>query len=359
MIVKNHSLEVQSMLHLFSPLTLRALTLRNRIVMSPMCMYSANDDGQATDWHLAHYLARAVGGVGLVLTEATAVEARGRISQGDLGLWDEAQIEPLARIVRLVQAEGAAMGVQLAHAGRKAWSADKGHGPEVPVAPSAQSFDDGWCVPRAPSPTEIEQIVAAWQAAAVRAKAAGFDAVEIHAAHGYLNHQFLSPLSNGRTDEYGGPLANRMRFLLRVVEAARQVWPEDMPLFVRVSATDWAAGGLTLDEVVVLARTLRERGVDVIDCSSGGAVPTAPSQIGPGYQVPFAEKVRREAEIATAAVGLITTPELADEIVRNGRADLVALGRELLRHPYWPLHAARALGHEIAWPRQYRRAQLA
>lgn len=344
------------MSQLFSPLTLRALTLRNRIVMSPMCMYTASDDGQATDWHLAHYLARAVGGVGLVLTEATAVEARGRISQRDLGLWNEAQIEPLARIVRLAQAEGAAIGVQLAHAGRKAWSASKGHGPEPPVAPSPLPFADGWRVPHALSLAEIEQIVAAWQAAARRAKAAGFDAIEIHAAHGYLNHQFLSPLSNDRTDEYGGDLANRMRFLLHVTEAVRQVWPEDKPLFVRVSATDWAAGGLTPDEVVVLARALGERGVDVIDCSSGGAVPTAPTQIGPGYQVPFAEKVRHEAEIATAAVGLITTPELADEIVRNGRADLVALGRELLRHPYWPLDAARTLGHEIPWPRQYQRA---
>ena len=346
------------MSHLFSPLTLRALTLRNRIVMSPMCMYSAGDDGQATDWHLAHYLARAVGGVGLVLTEATAIEPRGRISQRDLGLWDDAQIEPLARIVRLVQAEGAAIGVQLAHAGRKAWSADKGHGPEPLVAPSPLPFADEWHTPHQLSPVEIEQIVAAWQAAATRAKTVGFDAIEIHAAHGYLNHQFLSPLSNGRTDEYGGSLANRMRFPLRVTEAVRQVWPEDKPLFVRVSATDWTAGGLTPDEVVVLARALGEHGVDVVDCSSGGAVPTAPTQIGPGYQVPFAEKVRREAEIATAAVGLITTPELADEIVRNGRADLVALGRELLRHPYWALDAARTLGHEMIWPRQYRRAQL-
>ncbi len=343
--------------HLFSPLSLRGLTLRNRIVMSPMCMYSAPEDGRPTDWHLAHYLARAVGGAGLLITEATAVESRGRISQNDLGLWEDDQIEPLARIVRLVQAEGPAMGVQLAHAGRKAWSPLKGYGPEVSVAPSALPFAEDWQTPHELTTEELDPIVAAWQAAAQRADAAGFDLVEIHAAHGYLNHEFLSPLSNRRADEYGGSLANRMRFPLRVVEAVRQVWPERKPLFVRVSATDWADGGLTPDEIVVVARELRTRGVDLVDCSSGGTLPTAPPS-GPGYQLPFAEKIRREAGVPTAAVGLITTPELADEIVRNGRADLVTLGRELLRHPYWPLDAARTLGHEIAWPRQYRRARL-
>jgi 2,4-dienoyl-CoA reductase-like NADH-dependent reductase (Old Yellow Enzyme family) len=344
--------------HLFSRLTIRSLTLRNRIVMSPMCMYSAPEDGRATDWHLAHYLARAVGGAGLLITEATAVEPRGRISRNDLGLWEDGQIESLARIVRLVQAQGAAIGVQLAHAGRKAWSPDKGHGPDLPVAPSALPFAKDWQTPHGLTTAELDPIVAAWQAAAQRADAAGFDLVEIHAAHGYLVHQFLSPLSNRRTDEYGGSLANRMRFLLRVVEAVRQVWPVRKPLFVRVSATDWADDGLTPDEIVVVARELRTRGVDLVDCSSGGMLPTAPPAVGPGYQVPFAEKVRREAGVPTAAVGLITTPELADEIVRNARADLVALGRELLRYPYWPLAAARTLGHEIDWPRQYRRARL-
>lgn len=344
--------------HLFSPLSLRGLTLSNRIVMSPMCMYSAPEDGRPTDWHLAHYLARAVGGAGLLITEATAVESRGRISQNDLGLWEDGQVEPLARIVRLVQAEGAAIGVQLAHAGRKAWSRLKGHGPEVSVAPSALPFAEGWRTPDKLTPADLDPIVAAWQAAAQRAGAAGFDLIEIHAAHGYLNHQFLSPLSNHRSDEYGGPLVNRMRFPLRVVEAVRQAWPERKPLFVRVSATDWADGGLTPDEIVVVARELRARGVDLVDCSSGGTLPTAPSATGPGYQVPFAERVRHKAGVPTAAVGLITTPELADEIVRNGRADLVALGRELLRHPHWPLDAARILGHEIQWPRQYRRARL-
>jgi 2,4-dienoyl-CoA reductase-like NADH-dependent reductase (Old Yellow Enzyme family) len=321
-------------------------------------MYTAGHDGLVIDWHLVHYTARATGGAGLLIVEATAVEPRGRISQNDLGLWDDAQIEPLARMARLVQAEGAVIGIQLAHAGRKAWSAAKGHGPEQPVAPSPLPFDEDWQVPHELAPAEIDQIVDAWRRAAARARAAGFDLVEIHAAHGYLNHEFLSPLSNRRTDDYGGALENRARLLLRVVEAVRQVWPEEKPLFVRVSATDWAEGGLVPDEVVSVARKLRTLGVDLVDCSSGGLMPAAPPGIGPGYQVPFAKKVRREAGIATAAVGLITKPELADEIVRNGRADLVALGRELLRHPHWPLDAARVLGHEVSWPRQYRRARL-
>lgn len=344
--------------HLFSPLSLRNLTLRNRIVMAPMCMYSAPEDGRATGWHLAHYLARAIGGAGLLITEATAVESRGRISPHDLGLWDDSQVEPQAAIVRLVQAEGAAIGVQLAHAGRKAWSAERAHGPESLVGPSAVPFAEDWRTPAPLTTDEIDQVINNWQRAATRAEAAGYDLIEIHGAHGYLSHQFLSPLSNRRTDAYGGPLENRMRFLLRVVGAVREVWPQEKPLFVRVSATDWTAGGLTPDEIVDVARELRLQGVDLIHCSSGGSTPAAPPAAGPGYQVPFAEKVRKEAGIATAAVGLITTPELADEIVRNGRAELVALGRELLRHPYWALDAARKLGQEIDWPKQYRRARL-
>jgi 2,4-dienoyl-CoA reductase-like NADH-dependent reductase (Old Yellow Enzyme family) len=344
--------------HLFSPLTLRQLTLPNRIMLSPMCMWSAPDDGRATDWHLAHYLARATGGTGLLVTEATAVEARGRISARDLGLWHDDQVAPLARIVRLVQEEGAAIGVQLAHAGRKAWSADRGRGPAVPVAPSPLPFDDGWAIPSEVSPDQIEEIVEAWRLATQRADAAGFDLVEIHGAHGYLNHQFLSPLSNTRTDEYGGSLRNRARFLLRIVDTVRQSWPGEKPLLVRLSATDWVAGGLSPADTVVVARELKARGVDLLDCSAGGSVPNPPVELGPGYQVPFAQKVRAEAVIPTAAVGLISTPELADEIVRNGRADMVALGRELLRHPNWPLDAARALGHKIDWPRQYQRARL-
>ncbi len=347
-----------SMPNLFSPLSLRNLTLRNRIAMSPMCMYSAMEDGKATDWHRGHYHARAIGGAGLLITEATAVEQRGRISINDLGLWDDSHIEPLARMIQLVQSEGAAIGVQLAHAGRKAWSADMGRGPEAPVAPSSLPFGPQWTTPHQLTEAGIEGIVSGWKSAAARALAAGFDVIEIHAAHGYLLHQFLSPISNHRNDSYGGSLSNRMRLLVRVTEAVRQVWPQEQPLFVRVSATDWTDGGLEPDDIVIVAQELGKRGVDLIDCSSGGATPNRPPRTGPGYQVPFAEKIRREAGLATAAVGLITSAELADEIVRNGRADLVALGRELLRNPYWPLSSAQDLGHDVTWPRQYRRARL-
>ena len=346
------------MSQLFSSFTLRGVTLRNRIAMSPMCMYSAGEDGLATDWHLAHLVSRATGGVGLIVTEATAVEARGRISQNDLGLWDDAQVAPLARIVRLSQAEGAAICSQLAHAGRKAYSPQRGVGPERPVAPSAVPHDAGWATPHALTLNEVDVVVSAFRAAAQRALAAGFDAVEIHSAHGYLSHEFLSPISNQRTDEYGGSLENRARMLLRVVDAVREVWPEQRPLLVRLSCTDWVEGGLTIDDQVQVARWLKAHGVDMVDCSSGGISSVAPS-VGPGYQIPFAEKIRCEAGIATMSVGLITTPEIAEEIVRNGRADMVALGRELLRHPCWPLDAARALGQDLAWPKQYMRAKLA
>jgi NADPH2 dehydrogenase len=343
---------------LFSPYTLRSVQLRNRITMSPMCMYTAAEDGIATDWHLSHYHARAIGGVGLVLLEATAVASRGRISRHDLGLWDEAQVPRLARLTELVHAEGAAIGVQLAHAGRKAYSRDKGHGPEQPVAPSAVPFGADWVVPAGLSVDEMHRVLAAWRSATERALAAGFDVIEIHGAHGYLNHQFLSPLSNRRTDGYGGPLENRMRFLLQVTDAVREVWPADKPLLVRLSVTDWAAGGLTPGDQVIVARALRQREVDLIDCSSGGIIPDTPTDIAPGYQVPFAARLRHEAGIPTAAVGLITEAEQANEILIRGNADLIALGRALLRHPYWPLHAARALGVEVEPPRQYRRAWL-
>jgi 2,4-dienoyl-CoA reductase-like NADH-dependent reductase (Old Yellow Enzyme family) len=344
---------------LFSPLTLRGVTLRNRIVMSPMCMYSAAEDGLATDWHLAHYVARANGGVGLILTEATAVEERGRISQADLGLWNDAQIAPLSRIVRLCQEQGAAVGVQLAHAGRKAWSAQRGVGPALPVAPSSVPHADGWATPYALTLGEIEDVVNAFSSAARRTQATGFDIIEIHAAHGYLLHEFLSPLSNHRGDDYGGPLENRARLLLRVVDAVRTVWPAKKPLLVRVSATDWVEGGLTIEDLVQVARWLKAHDVDLVDCSSGGISPATPPNITSGYQVPFSARIRREAGVGTIAVGLISSPQLADEIVRAGRADLVALGRELLRHPHWPLDAAGELGKEIAWPRQYERARPA
>jgi 2,4-dienoyl-CoA reductase-like NADH-dependent reductase (Old Yellow Enzyme family) len=341
---------------LFSPLTFRSCTLRNRIAMSSMVMYCA-EEGHATEWHRVHYGTRAVGGVGLILLEATAIEARGRISTGDLGLWDDDQVAGLAEIVRFGQAQGAAMGVQLAHAGRKAWSPEKGRGPQPAVAPCAEPYAPDWPVPQVLDAAEIDRIVAAWQEAARRAYRAGFDVIELHAAHGYLLHQFLSPLTNHRNDDYGGSPEKRTGMLRRVVEAVRAVWPEEKPLFVRISASDWTAGGLTVDDHLPVARALKELGVDLIDCSSGGLVPAVPPRIYPGYQVPFAERIRREAGIATQAVGLITQPEQAEEIVANGRADLVALGRELLRNPYWPLQAARALGVEMEWPEQYVRAK--
>jgi NADPH2 dehydrogenase len=343
---------------LFTTFTLRGVTLRNRIAMSPMCMYSAGEDGIATDWHLAHLVSRAIGGVGLIVTEATAVESRGRISPNDLGLWNDAQIEPLARIVRVCQSQGALVCSQLAHAGRKAWSATHGVGPWLPVAPSAIPFDADWVAPQELADAEVDAIVAAFRAAAQRALSVGFDAIELHGAHGYLLHEFLSPISNHRAGEYGGSLEHRAQMLLRVVDAVRSAWPERKPLLVRLSCTDWIEGGLTIDDQVQVARWLKAHGVDMVDCSSGGISPFVPTA-GPGYQVPFAERIRREAGIATMSVGLITTPEMAEEIVRNGRADVVTLGRELLRHPYWPLDAARALGHDVAWPKQYLRAKPA
>lgn len=344
----------------FSPLTLRETIFPNRVMLSPMCMYSAGDDGKATDWHLGHYLARAVGRVGLIMLEATAVEARGRISQHDLGLWEDAQITPLARLASTLHNEGAIAGVQLAHAGRKAWGPAEGQGPEPAVAPSALPFDRSWATPHALTEAELEGVITAWKAAAVRAAQAGFDVIEIHAAHGYLNHQFLAPLTNQRTDSYGGDLQQRMTFLLRVVDAVRSVWSPSQPLFVRLSTTDWGTpGGLTVEDSVTIAHALGAHGVDLVDCSSGGLSPAQPQAVWPGYQIPLAERLRREAGVRTAAVGLITTPEMADEIIRNGRADVVALGRELLRHPYWALDAASALRQEILWPEQYLRARRA
>ena len=344
------------MSELFSPFTLRGVTLRNRIAMSPMCMYSCGEDGLATDFHLAHLVARAVGGAGLVMTEAAAVEARGRISTSDVGIWNDAQVEPLARIVRLAKAQGAVMCTQLAHAGRKAWSPTKGVGPAAAVAPSAIPFDADWTTPRELSTAELDGIVSAFRAAAQRAVQAGFDAVEVHGAHGYLLHEFLSPIANHRTDEYGGSLENRARLLLRVVDAVREPLSETRAILVRLSCTDWIEGGLTIEDQVQVARWLKAHGADLLDCSSGAITSFVPP-VGPGYQVPFAEKIRREAGIATMSVGLITTPEMAEEIVRNGRADMVAMGREFLRNPYWPLQAARALGHDLAWPKQYQRAK--
>ena len=352
-------------MHLFSPLTLRSATLRNRIVVSPMCQYSA-EAGRANEWHLVHLGARAVGGAGLVLFEATAVEDRGRISAADLGLWDDAQIEPLARIVRFVHAQGASAGIQLAHAGRKGSTAPPwdGGGPVapaqggwVPVAPSPIPFTPGSPVPAALDADGLRAVVRSFANAAGRARAAGFRAIELHAAHGYLLHQFLSPLSNHRDDGYGGSFENRTRLVREVTAAVRAAWPEDLPLLVRISATDWAPGGWDLDQSVELARALRALGVDLVDVSSGGLVPGVLIPAGPGYQSGFAERIRREAGIATGAVGMIGSPEQADHVIRSGQADLVLLARELLRDPHFPLRAARELGHEGPWPRQYARAK--
>ncbi len=351
--------------HVFDPLTIREITLRNRIGISPMCMYSYTD-GMANDWLLAHLGSRAVGGAGLVISEATAVEARGRISPDDLGIWSDEQIAPLARVTRFIKEHGAVAGVQLAHAGRKAsttrpWDGGRplhpgdARGWQV-VGPSAVPFSAAHQTPEELSLEGIQRIQAAFRAAAERALAAGFEWLELHGAHGYLIHSFYSPWSNRRTDPYGGSFDNRIRFCLETVRAMRSVWPERLPFTVRISGTDWiGADGWTLEESVELARRLKTEGVDLIDCSSGGNVPDAKPPVGPGYQVPIAEAVRAGAGIATAAVGLITTAEQAEEIISAERADVVLLGRASLRDPHWPIHAARSLGQPAPIPPQYLR----
>ena len=355
------------MAHLFDPLKLRGVEFAHRIVVSPMCQYSCKD-GVATDWHFVHLGSRAVGRAAAVIAEATAVTADGRISPQDLGLWSDAQIEPLRRAFSFVAQQGSVPGIQLAHAGRKAstnepWNGGKpistAQGGWTPIfAPSALAFAEGYQSPRALSIAEIAAIVEAFAASARRALAAGARLIELHAAHGYLLHSFLSPLSNQRTDQYGGPFANRIRMACEVVKAVRKVWPEEYPLWVRVSATDWTEGGWTIEEAVELARIIKELGVDLIDCSSGGNVAGAKIPVGPGYQVAFAEQLRREAGVLTGAVGMITEPAQADQIIRSGQADVVIMARQFLRDPYWPLLAARALGHDIKWPVQYDRAKL-
>jgi 2,4-dienoyl-CoA reductase-like NADH-dependent reductase (Old Yellow Enzyme family) len=351
---------------LFSPVRFRDVTLRNRVVVSPMCEYSSQD-GFANDWHVVHLGSRAVGGAGLVFTEAIAVTAEGRISPQDLGIWNDAHVEGLARIAAFCTGQGAAWGTQLAHAGRKAstkppWIGTGAVAPAdggwIPVGPSDDAFDPSYPVPVALDESGIATIVQAFAQGAHRTLAAGGTVIEIHAAHGYLIHQFLSPLINRRTDRWGGSFENRTRFAVEVVRSVRSVWPERLPLFVRISATDYVPGGWDLEQSVELARVLREEGVDLIDASSGGAVPLALGTIplGPLYQTPFAERIRRDAGIATGAVGLITEPADAEAIVAGGRADLVLLARELLRDPYWPHYAARALGAKTDWPEQYGRA---
>lgn len=349
---------------LFSPLTIRGITFHNRIAVSPMCEYSSVD-GFANDWHLVHLGSRAVGGAGLVITEASAVEARGRISPADLGIYRDEHIEMLARIARFIREQGAVPGVQLAHAGRKGSTRVPWEGGAVipesergwrTVAPSPIPFRDGEPTPGELTTVEIRAIAGAFAAAARRALAAGFEVVEIHGAHGYLLGEFLSPLANHRTDEYGGSLEGRMRFALEVAAAVRSAWPEHLPLFMRISAVDWVEAGWQIEDSVELAGRLRPLGVDLIDCSSGGIVPYARVPVGPAYQTPFAERIRRETGILTGAVGMITEPHQAEGIVRAGQADLVLLAREFLRDPYWPLHAAKALGAPAAVPKQYGRA---
>ena len=351
---------------LLEPYTLRQLTFLNRIAVSPMCQYSSVD-GLANDWHLVHLGSRAVGGAGLIFTEATAVTADGRITAQDLGLWNDQQIEPLQRITRFIRAQGAVAGIQLAHAGRKAstwrpWLGKQGsvrveEGGWVPVGPSPIAFDPRHTVPTQLDERQIQDVIQAFADAAKRALEAGFSVVEVHAAHGYLLHQFLSPLSNQRRDQYGGSFENRIRLVLQVTEAVREVWPQELPLFVRVSATDWVEDGWNPDETVELARRLKALGVDLIDVSSGGTSANAEIPVGPGYQTRFAESIRKESGIATGTVGMITEPAQAEHILRTGQADLILLARELLRDPYWPLHADDDLGGKQAtWPAQYQRA---
>ena len=350
---------------LFEPLRLRGVTFRNRIFVSPMCMYSA-EDGVPNDWHFVHLGSRAVGGAALVIAEATGVSAEGRISPGDTGIWNGAQVDAFRRITRFVSAQGAVPAIQLAHAGRKAsthvpWKGGRAlaaaEGAWTTLAPSAVPFDDGYSSPKEMTLADMDRVTAEFASAARRAVDAGFEVVEVHAAHGYLLHEFLSPLSNRRMDAFGGLLENRMRFPLRVAGAVREAFPADRPVFVRISATDWADGGWDLAQSTVFARGLKELGVDLVDCSSGGLVPYAKVAVGPGYQVPFAEAIRRDAGIATAAVGMITEPKQAEEILAAGKADAVLMARAFLRDPYWPLHAAKELGVDVEWPVPYGRAK--
>ena len=355
-------------MNLFDPLTQRSLTLRNRLVISPMCQYSATD-GLPDDWHLVHLGSRAVGGAAAVIAEATAVSAQGRISPGDTGLWNDAQLEAWRPIAGFIKAHGAVAGVQLAHAGRKAsaqrpWEGGgplpMGQGDWQTVAPSALPFDADWPAPRALDIAGIRTLIADFRAAAQRALAAGFELIELHAAHGYLLHQFLSPLSNHRTDEYGGSFDNRSRIVREVIAAVRDVWPDRLPLWLRLSATDWAPAegprGWDIEQSVQLAQQVKALGVDLVDVSSGGLLPHVKVPVQPGYQVPFAARIRAEAGVATGAVGLITTAEQAAQIVASGEADVVLMARESLRDPYFPLRAAQELGAQIDVPLQYQRA---
>lgn len=353
------------MAHLFDSLTIHDITFPNRVFVSPMCEYSSQE-GFANDWHFVHLGSRAVGGAGLILTEATAITPEGRISPQDLGIWSDDHIEPLARIVRFIHGQGSVAGMQLAHAGRKAstYTPWLGNGvlPEAEggwknvVAPGAVAFAPNYPMPQSLTIDGIREVVSAFAEAARRANQAEFRVIEIHAAHGYLLHEFLSPLSNQRTDEYGGSFENRTRILREVIEAVRKVWPERLPLFMRISATDWTEGGWDIEQSVDLARQAKRLGVDLIDTSSGGNVAKAQIPVGPGYQTAFAARIRREAGILTGALGMITSSAQAEHILATGQGDAVVIAREFLRDPYWPLRAARELGQPVTWPVQYLRA---
>jgi 2,4-dienoyl-CoA reductase-like NADH-dependent reductase (Old Yellow Enzyme family) len=351
--------------HLFSPLRLRELVFKNRIFVSPMCQYSAVD-GMPTDWHLVHLGSRAIGGAALVMTEATAVSPEGRITPFDTGIWSREQASVFRKIAGFLHQHGAVAGIQIAHAGRKAstdvpWRGgkplDTGNGGWQPIAPSPVPFAEGYAVPREMTGEEMERVRNAFAAAARHGRDADFEVIEVHMAHGYLLHEYLSPLTNRRADLWGGSLENRLRFPLSVARAVREEWPESLPVLVRVSATDWVEGGWDLQQTIALARELKKIGIDMVDCSSGGTVPDAKVPASPGFQTPFAAAVRREVGIPTGAVGLITEPAQSEQIVSTGMADAVMIGREFLRDPYWPLHAARTLGVDVPWPPQYERAK--
>ncbi len=353
------------MAQLFTPFKIRGIELKNRIVVSPMCQYSAQD-GFANDWHFVHLGTRAVGGAALVFTEATAVSPEGRISPHDLGIWKDEHIEQLQKITRFIELQGAVPGMQLAHAGRKSsktepWNGDKlipaSDGGWKTLAPSPLAFSADSDTPLELSKEEINRIVEDFKSAAARALKAGFKVLEIHGAHGYLINEFLSPLSNHRTDEYGGSFDNRMKFLLEVTAAIRSVWPENYPLFLRISASDWSPEGWSVEDSVHLAKVVKEKGIDLIDCSSGGVIPAVKIPAAPGYQLPFAEAVRKGADIPTGAVGIIVSAEQAEAILAKGQADLIFMAREMLRDPYFPLRAARELDYDIKWPLQYERAK--
>ena len=350
---------------LFAPLKLRSVEFKNRIFVSPMCQYSS-DDGMPDDWHLVHLGSRAVGGAAMVMVEATAVSPEGRISPGDCGMWTDEQAEAFKPITHFIDGQDCVPGIQLAHAGRKAstdapWrggqALSEAQGGWLPIAPSPLAFNEASPIPHEMTPTDIDELIGQFVTAARRSLEAGFQVVELHMAHGYLLHEFLSPLSNHRTDQYGGGLTNRMRLPLQVAAAVRETWPDHLPLFVRLSCTDWVEGGWDLAQSIELSQKLKETGVDLIDCSSAGMVPDAKIPVRPGFQVPLAAAIRSQAEIATGSVGLITHAVQAEQIVGTGQADAVLLAREMLRDPYWPLHAAHILGRDVSWPRQYARAK--